>query len=456
MPGRIGRLPRASEVPRVAAAGVFALGTLVAAAYSRLAAPNLLPVSDANGYRLLGRHLADGIGYVRPYDLLLADVVRPTAEFPPGFPALLAALDLVGVRSVGGQRLALAVVAGLVALGALHVARRLLPTRSAVAVGLVAAVHPALFQPGAALLAESLHALAVVALLLAVLRAEEVPTPSRVAAVGLVGGAAALVRSEALLLAVLLAVPVVVLARRDRVGDDGSDGRSGARALLAAALAGGLVLAPGAWAVRNLTTFQEPVLSSNNLGSVLSGANCDATWGGDLVGYWFISDDCFPGFTQERLAEVDESVVAVELRDDGLRHLRDNLDRFPAVAAVRVLRTFQLWEPEQQARLSTFEGRRLLTERITGWLTWASLVLGAIGGIELLRRRAWATAWFLAAPLLVVVATAAATYGNPRFRITAEVPLLLLAAIGLRTVARFVRRDGGPGDPVSAGTGSAA
>lgn len=414
--------------------GVGAIALVTRVTYAIAAAPNILPISDAGGYRLLGKHLAEGRGYIRPYDLALADVVRPTAEFPPGFPALLGVLHAVGLRSVQAQRLALAVLGALAIVGIVLLARRWLSERVALALGVVAAVHPALFAPEAALLAESLFLWLVVAVLLAVVRFRESPTPERAVLVGLLGGAATLVRSEGLVLAMLLVLPLLVTAPPQRV-------RVGAGvAVVVAAL-----LLPGAWAVRNLATFEEPVLVSNNLGSVLSGANCDATYGGDLIGFWLISDDCFPGFRQEDLQVADESEVAVALRDDGLTYLRDNLGDLPEVATVRVLRTFQLYEPEQQARLATFEGRRLLTERITGWLLWATVPLAAAGIVALARRRRFTDLWILVVPVVLVVGVAAATYGNPRFRIAAEVPLLVLAALGVQLLVDLAQSPR-PGD----------
>ena len=418
---------------RVAVAGVGLVAFGVQAVYAVAAAPNLLPVSDANGYRLLGQHLADGYGYIRPYDFALGGVVRPTAEFPPGFPALLGALDVLGIESVRGQRLALAALGALTAMVVVLIARRWFSDRGAVALGLVAAIHPALFQPGAALLAESLYVFAVVVVMLAALRLREEPTAWRGLQLGLAGGAAALVRSEALLLAVLLAVPLLVAAGGRRV-----------RVPAAVGLLVGAVLLPGAWAVRNLQTFDEPVLVSNNLGSVLSGSYCDETFSGELVGYWRISPECFAGFHDEDLQVVDESVVAGRLRDDGLSYARHHLGQLPRVATARVLRTFQLFRPEQQARLATFEGRKLLTERITGWITWATLLLAAPGAVALWRRRRWYELWFLTAPVLVVVAVSAATYGNPRFRIGADVALVLLAAEAIRT--GWTRWRDGPSD----------
>lgn len=415
---------------RAGLTGVFLVAFATRVTYAIAAAPNILPISDAGGYRLLGQHLAEGLGYIRPYDFARADIVRPTAEFPPGFPSLLAVFHAVGLRSVPAQRLALAVLGALAVVGIALLARRWFSRRGALVLGALAAVHPALFAVESALLAESLFLWLVVLVLLAVVRFRESPTPGRAVAIGLLGGAATLVRSEGIVLALVLVVPLLVTAppRRFRIG-------AGIAVLVAA------LLLPGAWAVRNLRTFEEPVLVSNNLGSVLSGANCDRTYDSELIGFWYISEDCFDGFRQEALEVADESVVAKGLRDDGLTYLGDNLGQLPKVAAVRVLRTFQMYEPEQQGRLATFEGRRLLTERITGWILWATLPLALAGALHLGRTRRWVDLWLLTAPVGVVVLVAAATYGNPRFRIAAEVPLLILAGLGLQAgVAAWQQR----------------
>ena len=409
----------------LAAIAVLAFGAH--AAYSLLASPNLLEISDASGYRLLAEHLERGLGYIRPYDRL-SGVTRPTAEFPPGFPVLLAGFRLLGLESVAEQRVALAVLHAAAAVGVVLLARRWFRPTGALAVGAVAAVHPALVQPGTAMLAESLFAALVVGVLLAAVRLHEIPTVGRAVTLGLLGGAATLVRSEGLVLAVLLCIPAVLAA-----------GQARRRVRVTGAVLVGVLLLPGAWAVRNLATFEEPVLLSNNVASVLAGANCDQTYGGDLVGFWLISDECFAGFRDEQLRTADESEVAGALRDDGLRYLRDHLDEVPAVAAVRVLRTFQLWEPEQQARLATFEGRKLLTERLGGWLAWATYGLAAVGTVACWQARRRVALWFLGVPVALVVVVAAATYGNPRFRIAAEVPLLLLAAFGMQRVTEPLR-----------------
>ena len=79
--------------------------------------PHVPPLGDATAYHLLANHLADGRGYIRPFDLVKFDLVVPTAEYPPLHPFVLSLFARAGMRSVEAQRLGLAVVgSGTVAL----------------------------------------------------------------------------------------------------------------------------------------------------------------------------------------------------------------------------------------------------------------------------------------------------------------------------------------------------
>ena len=92
---------------------VIAGAVLLRIAFVLIVDPVVPRIGDASAYHLLGRGLADGDGYIRPFDALLLGRERPTAEYPPLFPALLAALDLLGLSSVTAQRLALAGLGGV-------------------------------------------------------------------------------------------------------------------------------------------------------------------------------------------------------------------------------------------------------------------------------------------------------------------------------------------------------
>src|SRR5205085_1312955 len=68
------------------------------------------------------------------------------------------------------------------------------------------------------------------------------------------------------------------------------------RSLAVCLVAFAVVLAP--WTIRNLTTFDRPVLISNNANGLWVGANCGPSYHGPLIGYWV-----FQCYTPERRGE---------------------------------------------------------------------------------------------------------------------------------------------------------
>lgn len=403
--------------------GITLVGLAVRILYTVLADPAVPEVGDANAYHLLAENIAAGRGYIRPFDLSLLEVTRATAEYPPLLPGVASIAALVGVHSVEGQRLWLCV------FGALTVPVVGLLGRSLAgpAVGLVAAavvaLHPMLFQADAILMPEGLFALLVAATLLLAYQAMAEPTRLGLLGLGAVAGLASLARTEGLLLVPLLALP----AAGRRVGARG----------VVLALAGALVVL-GPWTLRNAVRFGTLVPVSNNSGSALDGANCPATYGGELLGYWRYSPDCFEGFTQPELDRADEAVVAARHRRQGVDYALDHKGRWPVVAAARLGRTWGVFRPGQQVTLATLEGRTRPWETIGTVVDLALLPLAAIGFAVLGRRGV--RRWPLVVPIALVSATAVLTYGNQRFRAAATPAIAVLAAATLTPIRLRARK----------------
>lgn len=397
----------------------------VRVAFAVVVDPQVPEVSDASAYHLLGRHLAEGRGYIRPFDLTILGEVRPTAEYPPVLPALLAVANLLGIGSVDGQQLVLPVVgtATVVVVGLLG--RRVAGPVAGLVAAAIAAAYPMLFQSDAILMPETPFALLVATSLLLAHQAAARPDLPRFALAGAVVGLAALTRAEGLLLAPLLLVPVAA-----RAGDVPARRRAGlALAGLAAAT---LVVAP--WTIRNAVRFDGALVPvSNNLGTALDGANCDQTWSSSQTGLWLY--ECFGGFD---LTEQDEAEAAAFHRDRGLRYVRDNLGRLPVVLAVREARTFGVHDVDQQILIESFEGRTERWQRIGTASWWALAPLAVAGAVVLVRRGV--PVWPLLAPYVLVVATTAVTYGNQRFRVAAEPATVVLAAVALTAFGDAARR----------------
>jgi 4-amino-4-deoxy-L-arabinose transferase-like glycosyltransferase len=403
--------------------------------FTLTAAPDVRPLpdpTDAGAYHLLANELADGRGYIRPYDLALVRTVRPTAEYPPLFPALLSVVSRAGGDSVGAQRLAMCFVgAGTVVLIGL-LGRRVGGPRAGAAVGLVAAglaaVYPMLFQSDAVLMPETLYAFLVAATLLLAYRAADQPSAVRFAALGLAIGAAILTRAEAVFLLVVLVVPLAVTLR---------DVPARRRLTLGVTAVGAALVLVLPWTARNYARFDELVPVSTNVGSALDGANCRETYSGPLKGFWRYSPDCFEGFLQSELAAGNEAVAADAHRADGLRYARRHAGQLPGVMAVRWLRTFGFYDTARQIRFEDLEWRKARWQTLGMRTYWALLPFAALGAAALLRRRQ--RVWPLVSTFVLVSLTTVLTYGNQRFRIAAEPALLVFAATGITVVVGAVR-----------------
>lgn len=391
---------------------IVAAGLAVRLAYA-FGVQHGVPVGgDGLEFHLLANQLTHGDGYVQP--LFISPGHVPTADKPPLYPLVLALPSLLGWTSLVAHRvvsclLGAALVAGVGLLG-----RRVGGERTGLVAALLAALYPLLVVLDGAVRSESLYAPLVAFSLLAAYRLVDRPTPRSALAFGVLIGAAALTRSEAVLLGALL---LAALLRRLP---------HGRRVRLAgvAVLAAALVLAP--WVIRNWAQFGEPLLSTNS-GSLAYGSNCQAAYYSDQIGTWA----CYPplSVTPGR----DEADVSAQLRHTGLHFAREHAGRLPAVAAARLLRSFDLWPPAAATRLEARIGDRDLAVYRVGVALYYLLLPLAVAGAVILRRRGEPLALLLA-PVALVVIVSIAGYGTPRFRVPAEIPLVTLAAVALARV----------------------
>jgi 4-amino-4-deoxy-L-arabinose transferase-like glycosyltransferase len=434
----------AADAPEVASSRfLLALGGIAVAAvvvrvvFVVVVAPAVPTLGDASAYHLLAANLAHGRGYIRPFDDLLLHLHRPTAEYPPLFAALLAVPARLGLHSVEQQRICLAFLGATTVVLVGLLGRRV----GGAAVGLVAAalaaIYPMLFLTEATLMAESLYVALATATLLGAYRAYDDPRPARFAALGGLIGLATLTRAEGILLGIVIVVPLAVflrgLATRARVQ----------RVVIALAVAVAVV-AP--WTIRNAIRLHAFVPVSNNVATLVDGANCDATYHGEQIGLWRETfsqspaaasapqaNACFQGFA---IADprFDEATASSADTRAGASYARHHIGSLPKVAVVRVLRTWGLYAPRQQIDFESLEGRPRSWQRIGTVMFWILLPFAIAGTFVLRRRRR--LVWPLAAAALTVTLVSAATYGQQRFRIAAEPALLVLSAVALVALTR--------------------
>ena len=393
-------------------------------------------IGDPYYYHHGANLLADGEGYVHPYQFLLFGVRLPGADHPPGFMTVLAGFSWLGLRSYFQHQVIACLLgtAGVVAMGV--AGRRIAGRRVGLLVAAMAALSPNLFYFDAMVVSETIVVATTALILATAYRWWDRPTTGNAVAFGLVIGVAALVRSEAVLLGPLIAVPLVWWHHR-RQGHSPAGGRPPAGwlpQLAAAGAAAAVVVAP--WVGYNMARFEEPTTLSAQFDQTLGTANCDTVYHGDRVGYWSLA--CIRE-TEHLVPEGDASVQGRGFREIAFRYARDHADRVPYVIAGRVGRTFGLYQPQEQILLDTaVETKEPVLGQI-GLFTWyAVAVAGGFGLVGL--RRAGRPVFPIVAIVASVVVIVAVIYGNTRFRLPAELALMFPAAVTLDAGLAGARR----------------
>jgi len=378
----------------------------------------LVRAGDPRFFHQTANLLADGHGYISPVFWFANGSSAAATEHPPLWSAVLALFSVLGGRSVHAHQLIGCAVGAAVVVCAGAIGRRLWRDRVGLLAAAGCAAFPVFVAMDGSLMSEPLYALCMALVLLAALRVVAEPSLRRSAVLGLAIGLCTLVRSEAILLVVLAGVPVALLLRERR-------------GLHVGVLGAVAVLTVVPWCVRNSLELDHPMLVSSEDGSVLAGANCARTYTGYNLGYW--RADCLP-----RAHDRNAATASIRLRGVGLRYARDHARRLPAVAAVRVLRTFGLWQPQRLVYFA--EGRKLPGRLLAVAAGWAVLALAAAGALAL-GRRDRRRLILLLAPVGLALITSVLAFGYPRFRYAADVSLILLAALAVESaVARYGSR----------------
>ncbi len=383
-----------------------------------------VPAGDAFYYHFQANLIADGRGFLDPYTLAYGRGARQVATHPPLFSLVLAAASWLGARSADSHRILCCLMGSGTVLLAGILGRRLAGRRAGLIAAAVAALYPGLWGSDNQLLSESLYGLLIVATLLSAYAFWRRPKLWRAAALGALCMLSALTRGEAILLFPLLLVPMLFMVRRVGLARLTAFGA-------VAVLVAGVLLAP--WAIRNAATFEYPVLISNNQGLTFMYANCDTTYdtGDPQFGSWSFFLCNGNNYKPVR----DESVADKEMRAIAVRYVKAHTSKIPVVVAGRLGREWNLWSPIQNFKLEAAEGRA----RSLSWMAlisfYALLPFGAVGLVQLRRRRTFPV-WPLVSMFALVSVTVVIFYATFRFRVPAEVALVILAGIGIDGLLR--------------------
>jgi hypothetical protein len=356
---------------------------------------------DAGFYHSAANLIAHG----HFYDRVIFGHAYTTAEHPPLFSLLLSVTSLFGGDTLLAHRIVSCAIGSCAVAPIALLGRHIGGDRAGLIAGLIATVYPPLVTADGLVMSEPLFVLIVGASLLIAIDLNARPSVKGAAALGAVVGLAILTRGEGLLLAPLLAWPAAY-ARRARAAGH-------AARLIATTAAAALVVAP--WVVRNVIVFHRPILAADS-NTVIAGANCHDTYYGHDIGWWSLG--CLESArTRTQLLHGDASTTAA------VRFARNHVTRLPLVAAVRVLRTFNFFQPLRQGNR---EPRREWVDVLGLVLYYPVFVLAIIGLARLQTDR-----WLLLAPVWMVVIVSLLGWGIGRFRVGADVSLIALAAFTL-------------------------
>ena len=361
---------------------------------------------DAYYYSLQAEVIAQGDGFERPF------TGGEAADHPPLTALVATPAAMLAGENTMAQRLTMALVGtgAVVMIGLLG--RAVAGDRAGLIAAGTAALYPNLWMNDGVAMSESLTALGMATCLWLTYRLIRSPSVITTAWLGAAVGLSVLARAELALYLPLVVVPVV-LWRLD------IDLRARLVRLVVAGAATLAVLAP--WTIYNATRFERPVLVSTNDGLTLIGANCDGVYSGSRIGLWdaFCAEDVPAGGDQSR--------ASAAYRSAAVDYIGDHLDRVPAVVAARVGRVWSVFQPVQMADYSVAEGRERALSLIGTFVYYPLVVAAVAGAVVLIRRRT--PLWPLAATFVMVTITAMVLYGLTRFRVPAEVAIVVLAAV---------------------------
>jgi len=389
---------------------------------SVLGRPNRAPGGDGFYYYHAALLLVQGKGFINPF-YYLGQNLHPvhttvqTAQWPPLFVFVMAAPVVFGLKSYLVVRLWLCLIGALAVVAVGYVGKEISNQRVGLIAAFLLAIYPNVWMSTEVGLSETLTPLLVALLLLAAYRFWKKPELRYAIWAGVALGFSMLGRDELALLAVFIFLPLCIMAKPlawlKRLG-----------LLCAIAATALLIISP--WVGYNLFRFHDPVFISSGLGITLTSTTCDATYFGDFAGSW--NYECARAAPND--PNVDETVNGTRDQAYAWNYISSHFSELPRVEYDRLGRTFGFFRPFQQIRLDAMIETRPYRWVLIGLFGYYALLVLAVGGTVVLRKRKVLTFPLWAVALDVVISTMI-TFGNTRFRTSFEVSLVLLAAVSI-------------------------
>lgn len=424
--------------------GIAVVALALRLAWVAYAARTPTGLYDPARYYGIADNIANGKGYVEIFRLLpngqLADG-QASAYYPPGYPYFVGLITLA-VKS-GAVPGSVATVVGVVQafLGAVSVgflgliARKVWSPLAGVLAAAIMAIYPNLVMHTAAILSETLCIFLLLGALLLVVTAPDEPSRKRLLQIGVVLGAAILVRSV-----VLPIVPVLLVAWWIRR-------RGFVVALRQVAIVGVAIVAMIApWTIRNAVRMHAFIpISTNNGDNLCIGYEPGAT------GVYGAGEVCRVAHVQ-MAGSRDEVLHDRETTRVALRYATRGMGRLPGLVWRRAVGLFDRDDDAVRAVQSYADPGFIPQERVDRLRliangSWAVVGIGGAVGLLLLAMRGKRDGLLIALSGISTVVAPLATFADPRFKVT-FVPFLCLGLAvllaKLAEVSPWGRRDARP------------
>lgn len=375
--------------------------------------------------------ISEGQGYSSPAIYWSTDRLAPGAGRPPVVPLFQASMRLLGLGGVHEIRVGMALLGSLSVFVIGWVAWQLAGRTAGLVAATLAAFYPNFWTNDWVMNLDGVFTTTIAVVVWAAYRYARRRRPVDAVILGVAVAVAALTRSEASMLAVVLVLPLILLDRRRRLA---VNARLAAVALLSLAA----VLLP--WYVFNLARFNNLTLASVGTGSVLLNGSCEGAYYGDELGSHDLR--CFGPEANLDVAAVlfgqpgsDESDADLAFRRIGSRYVAANAQRLPVVAAARLGRMWDLYRPVNTAfRADKIEARGPVAPYVGMVVTWFLLPAGAAGLVLLWRRRVPISP--LVGPIVMVCIMTVVSFGLTRYRVPADIALVIGTSVAVTALLR--------------------
>ncbi len=395
---------------------------------------------DSFYYHYGANLLADGKGFIQPYTYYgPTHLSVQAAEHPPLYIVLLGAQSWLGMSSYTDHQMLSCLIGTATIFVIGYTAKNLFGKGAGLFAAGVVAVYPYFWFNDGGVLSEGTAQLTTAVTVLLAYRFWQKRSYERAVWLGIGIALAILSRAEALLLPVLLLVPLVLFMKgmpwKRRVG-----------LVLASGISTVLVIGP--WVGYNLSRFEKPVTVSSGFDITLLSANCPITWYGTFRGYWSVK--CALDSPIKVPADItDLSVKAPYYNKGALDFVKAHKRELPMLELAREGRTWGWYRPFQNVEFDSNIETKPLNWGYMGLSMLWILEAASIGGIFMMRRRKIPVTPCVALLVNVAISTGL-TFGQSRYRASAEIALVLLGTGGFVAISDLVRRRRG-GSPVPAG-----